>query len=623
MQYTQAQIDRANAVNLEDFLRSQGETLIKSGREYRWKEHDSLTIRGNKWFRHSQSKGGYPVNFVMEFYGKSFPEAIQMLTGENGEGQTEATTAPPTEFHLPLHSKTADRAIQYLTESRGLNKTLVEAFLFSGDIYEDAKRHNVVFVGRDQNGIPRYAHVRGTDEPFRQDITGSDKSYPFRYEGNGSQLFIFEAPIDLLSFICLYPRDWQTRSYLALGGVSGKALDHFLSERKDICQVFLCLDSDTAGSEASLRLAQNIPDGISVVRLVPARKDWNDVLRQKTDIPSKKFIAETITLKELPVVQPVPMLRMADVELTSVEWLWFPYIPFGKLTIIQGNPGEGKTYFAMRLAAACTNRKPLPGMEVLEPFNIIYQTAEDGLGDTVKPRLMEAEADLEKVLVIDDRDTPLTLADERIEKAIRENHARLVIIDPVQAFLGADVDMNRANEVRPIFRSLGDIAQDTGCAIVLIGHLNKAAGTQSTYRGLGSIDITAAVRSLLFIGKLKDCPTTWVLIHEISSLAPPGQSLAFSLGDEKGFSWIGAYDITADELLARTDTAKTESKTAQAEALILELLADGRKMPSAELEKAVNDRGISSRTMRTAKSRIGDRLVTEKNGASWICYLRE
>ena len=182
--------------------------------------------------------------------------------------------------------------------------------------------------------------------------------------------------------------------------------------------------------------------------------------------------------------------------------------------------------------------------------------------------------------------------------------------------------MNRANEVRPIFRSLGDIAQATGCAIVLIGHLNKAAGTQSTYRGLGSIDITAAVRSLLFIGKLKDSPTTRVLIHEKSSLAPPGQSLAFSLGDEKGFEWIGAYDITADELLAGTDTSKTESKTAQAEALILELLADGKRMPSAELEKAVNERGISSRTMRTAKSRIGDRLVTEKEGTAWVCYLR-
>ena len=112
MQYTQAQIDRANAVSLEDFLRTQGETLIKSGREYRWKEHDSLTVRGSKWFRHSQSKGGYPIDFVMEFYGKSFPEAVQLLTGESGEGQTEASTAPPTAFHLPLHNRTADRAIQ-------------------------------------------------------------------------------------------------------------------------------------------------------------------------------------------------------------------------------------------------------------------------------------------------------------------------------------------------------------------------------------------------------------------------------------------------------------------------------------------------------------------------------
>ena len=293
MQYTQAQIDRANAVSLEDFLRTQGETLIKSGREYRWKEHDSLTVRGNKWFRHSQSKGGYPIDFVMEFYGKSFPEAVQLLTGESGEGQSEASTAPPTAFHLPLHNRTADRAIQYLTESRGLNKTLVEAFLLSGDIYEDAKRHNVVFVGRDRNGTPRYAHVRGTADPFRQDITGSDKSYPFRYEGNGNQLFVFEAPIDLLSFICLYPQDWQTRSYLALGGVSGKALDRFLSERKDTRKVFLCLDSDTAGSEACTRLAQSIPGEIAVIRLVPARKDWNDVLRQQGDIPSRKFIAET------------------------------------------------------------------------------------------------------------------------------------------------------------------------------------------------------------------------------------------------------------------------------------------------------------------------------------------
>ena len=253
-------------------------------------------------------------------------------------------------------------------------------------------------------------------------------------------------------------------------------------------------------------------------------------------------------------------------------------------------------------------------LEDLESRLQSHRTTVDGLKTTMDSQNARMKAIR--------RDIPLTLADERIARAIRENNAKLVIIDPVQAFLGADVDMNSANEVRPIFRSLGDIAQATGCAIVLIGHLNKAAGTQSTYRGLGSIDITAAVRSLLFIGKLKDNPTTRVLIHEKSSLAPPGQSLAFSLGDEKGFEWIGAYDITADELPAGTDTAKTESKTAQAEMLILELLANGKKMPSAELEKAVNDRGISSRTMRTAKSRIGDRLITEKDGTAWVCYLR-
>ena len=610
MQYTQAQIDRANAVSLEDFLRTQGETLIKSGREYRWKEHDSLTVRGNKWFRHSQSKGGYPIDFVMEFYGKSFPEAVQLLTGEIGKGQTEVGTAPPTAFHLPLHNRTADRAIQYLCESRGLNPKLVEAFLLSGDIYEDAKRHNVVFVGRDRSGTPRYAHVRGTADTFRQDITGSDKSYPFRYEGNSNQLFVFEAPIDLLSFICLYPQDWQTRSYLALGGVSGKALDRFLSERKDTQKVFLCLDSDTAGNEACTRLAQSISGEIAVIRLVPARKDWNDVLRQQGDIPSRKFIAETITLRELPTAQPVPMLRMADVELTPVDWLWKPYLPFGKLSVLQGNPGEGKTYFAMHLAAACTNGKLLPNMERMEPFNVIYQTAEDGLGDTVKPRLIEAGADLDRVLVIDDSEVQLTLSDERIEKAIIENDARLVIIDPIQAYLGADVDMNRANEVRPIFMRLGQVAQRTGCAILLIGHLNKAAGMQSLQRGLGSIDIAAAVRSVMFIGKLKHDPTMRILTHEKSSLAPPGASLAFSLGDEGGFRWVGEYDITADEMLSGIEPQR-ETKTQQAKDLICALLAGGKQVLSEDIDKAALERGIPGRTVRDAKRELGDALKSK------------
>ena len=609
MTYTQAQIDRANAVNLEDFLRAQGETLVRSGKEYRWKAHDSLTVCGNKWFRHSQSKGGLPVDFVMEFYGKSFPEAVQMLTGEPGEAQPEAGPAPSPAFRLPLRNVTNANILNYLTQERKLSPSLVNFFIAAGDIYEDAAHHNVVFVGRDADGHPHYASSRGIREKFRQDAAGAEKAFGFAHRGTDKQLLVFEAPIDLLSFIELFPKNWQQHNYLSLGGVSGKALRQFLSERPDVERVFLCLDADKAGEDACKRLVELLPDTVSVTRIQPCMKDWNDVLVHRTEIPNRNYF-KSIVLKEPSKPETVKIIRMSDVELTPVEWLWKPYLPFGKLSVLQGNPGEGKTYFAMHLAAACTNGKLLPNMERMEPFNVIYQTAKDGLGDTVKPRLIEAGADLDRVLVIDDSEVQLTLSDERIEKAIIENNARLVIIDPIQAYLGADVDMNRANEVRPIFMRLGQVAQRTGCAILLIGHLNKAAGMQSLQRGLGSIDIAAAVRSVMFIGKLKHDPTMRILTHEKSSLAPPGASLAFSLGDEGGFRWVGEYDITADEMLSGIEPQR-ETKTQQAKDLICTLLAGGKQVLSEDIDKAALERGIPGRTVRDAKRELGNALKSK------------
>ena len=609
MTYTQAQIDRANAANLEVFLRAQGETLVRSGKEYRWKAHDSLTVCGNKWFRHSQSKGGFPVDFVMEFYGKSFPEAVQMLTGEPGEAQPEADPAPSPAFRLPLRNVTNANILNYLTQERKLSPSLVNFFIAAGDIYEDAVHHNVVFVGRDADGHPRYASNRGINEKFRQDAAGAEKAFGFAHRGTDKQLLVFEAPIDLLSFIELFPKNWQQHNYLSLGGVSGKALRQFLSERPDVERVFLCLDADKAGEDACKRLTALLPDTVSVTRIQPCMKDWNDVLVHRAEIPNRNYF-KSIVLKEPSKPETVKIIRMSDVELTPVEWLWKPYLPFGKLSVLQGNPGEGKTYFAMHLAAACTNGKLLPNMERMEPFNVIYQTAEDGLGDTVKPRLIEAGADLDRVLVIDDSEVQLTLSDERIERAIIENNARLVIIDPIQAYLGADVDMNRANEVRPIFMRLGQVAQRTGCAILLIGHLNKAAGMQSLQRGLGSIDIAAAVRSVMFIGKLKHDPTMRILTHEKSSLAPPGVSLAFSLGDEGGFRWVGEYDITADEMLSGIEPQR-ETKTQQAKDLICTLLAGGKQVLSEDIDKAALERGIPGRTVRDAKRELGDALKSK------------
>ena len=301
-----------------------------------------------------------------------------------------------------------------------------------------------------------------------------------------------------------------------------------------------------------------------------------------------------------------------------MQWLWHPYIPFGKLTIIQGNPGEGKTTLALRLAAACSTGTPMPGMEPVAPFPVIYQSAEDGMGDTIKPRLMEAGADLERVLSIVEDKVQLSLLDVRIEQAIREHKARLMILDPIQGYIGSHVDLNRANEIRSVLKSVSSVAERTGCAIVLIGHLNKASGASSAYRGLGSIDFRAAVRSVLLIGRLKNDPTVRVIVHDKSSLAPEGKSLAFGLGDEEGFRWLNGYDgITSEELLGGVTA---ETKTAMAEELIRTMLAGGQEVMAEEVFQAAQHKGISRRTVNEAKKIIAN-IVTRKVGKFWFWSL--
>ena len=623
MFYTQEQIDRANRADIADFLRTQGETLERAGNEYRWKRHDSLTVRENKWYRHSQSKGGGPIDFVMEFYGRSFTEAVQLLTGELGEGKPEQTAPPPlSDFRLPPRSPDPGQVKRYLTEARRIDEDVTGFFLSTGDIYEEAAHHNAVFVGRDESGIPRYAHQRGTAGSFRLDVKGSDKAFNFCYRGEGEKLFVFEAPVDLLSFLCLFKKDWQKHSYLSLGGVGEKALVRFLSDRPSVKTIYLCLDSDEAGNEACSRIAKLTPEGLTVHRLVPLFKDWNEVLQRRAEIADGKYLSEAIYgLREPPQEETVEIIRMSEVDTQTVEWLWKPYIPFGKVTIIQGNPGEGKTTLALCLCAACTNRKPFPLMPEHEPFNVIYQTAEDGLGDTVKPRLMEAEADLDRVLVIDESKQELSLSDERIEKAIRQNGARLIILDPIQAYVGEKTDMNKANEIRPIFRRLAEVAERTACAVILIGHLNKAAGGQSAYRGLGSIDFRAAARSVLLIGRVKREPNIRVIVHDKSSLAPEGKPMAFCLDPETGFEWVGEYDITADELLSGAG-GNTATKTEQAETLILDLLADENEMTSEEVMKAAAEVGISERTLKTARRNLETRIEVKRRGNQWYYRLK-
>ena len=352
---------------------------------------------------------------------------------------------------------------------------------------------------------------------------------------------------------------------------------------------------------------------------------------------------KTIENKKAEWKRSEPELKLINMELVKVEqieWLLYPFIPFGKVTIIQGDPGEGKTTMVLQIIAKLTRGEPILlnkksqkeaqqdseenlKQEVLsqdkpiQPVNVIYQTAEDGLGDTIKPRLLAAGADCSRVLVIDDREQPLTMLDVRLEEAIMQTKARMVVLDPIQGFLGTDVDMHRANEIRPLMKRMAVLAEKYHCAIILIGHMNKNSNGKSSYRGLGSIDFQAAARSVLIVGRLKDEPETRVMCHVKSSLAPEGKSVAFRLDKETGFQWIGEYDISADDLLSG-DARGQKSRIAKE--FLLDILADGG-MAQKKIEEEASKQGIKKKTLRNAKQDL--EIDSVKRGNQWFWILSE
>lgn len=208
------------------------------------------------------------------------------------------------------------------------------------------------------------------------------------------------------------------------------------------------------------------------------------------------------------------MIKMSEVQSQEIEWLWYPFIPYGKLTIVQGDPGDGKTTLILNIAAKLSKGEGMDNdMKLMESMNIIYQTAEDGLADTVKPRLEKAGADCERILIIDESDKSLSMADDRLEEAIIQTGARMLILDPIQAYLGGGIDMNRANEARDMTKRLGALAEKYKCAIILIGHMNKASGNKAAYRGMGSIDFFAVARSVLLVSRVEGEPNIRAVVQ--------------------------------------------------------------------------------------------------------------
>ncbi len=313
------------------------------------------------------------------------------------------------------------------------------------------------------------------------------------------------------------------------------------------------------------------------------------------------------------------LIHMSEIESEEVSWLWYPFIPYGKLTIVQGDPGDGKTTFVLNVAAKLSKAEALDEtMKCEEPIHIIYQTAEDGLADTVKPRLEKAGADCTRISVIDESDKSLSMVDARLEEALQRTNAKLLILDPIQAYLGGGMDMNRANEARDMTKRLGVLAEKYKCAIVLIGHMNKAAGNKAAYRGMGSIDFYAVARSVLLVGRIEGEPELRALVQIKNNLAAFGHSKAFRLS-ENGFDWIGDYEITADEVLGGI-VPKT-NKTEQAKELLRELAKEKSMLPSNEIIELAKQENISKRTLENAKKELGIRA--KKINSVWYWVLTE
>ena len=320
------------------------------------------------------------------------------------------------------------------------------------------------------------------------------------------------------------------------------------------------------------------------------------------------------------------IICMDDVQTRTPEWLWEPYIPRGKLTIILGDPGIGKTFLTLHLAAVVSKGGIFLGeSENVErmPEAAIYQTAEDGIADTIKRRLTKMEPDFKNLFYIDESKEGLSLSDERIELALLRLKPALLVIDPLQAYLGAYVDMHRANEVRPVLSRIGLLAEKYHTAIVLIMHLNKLSQAKALYRSLGSIDIPAAARSLLIIGRNPDDDDQRIIAHEKSSLAKAGKSIAFRISpDNGGVLFDGLSDLTADDITAPKRDGRNKPSVSLDEAVSFLSLQLGNVgyAPLRNIRQAAEDEGISQPTLYRAKTELDLQSVTKGYSANRITY---
>lgn len=282
--YTEEEITEAHNTNLVRFLESQGEEIKQTGsRSYWFHNGEPISIKDNVWFNFYTQEGGEAIAFVKEYFGVGFKDAVSLLIGKSASEipKKEYVPKPKKPFVLPERNENSNRAFAYLVNTRGIDKEVVSTFMRCNLIYEDKHHHNVVFAGYSKNGEPKHAHMRGSgsETSFKMTTAGSDPSYSFHWKGNDNEMYLFEAPVDMLSYITLFPGDWKNHTYAAACSVSDKVLFQCLTDNPNIDTVHICFDNDEPGQKAAERILEKLSEtGITVDILKPDLKDWNEDL---------------------------------------------------------------------------------------------------------------------------------------------------------------------------------------------------------------------------------------------------------------------------------------------------------------------------------------------------------
>ena len=337
--FTDEQKQLANSVDLAEYLRVRGEKLERAGVEHKLiyydssGKHDSITIRGSKWFDHKNQTGGGAIKFMQEFYGMDFQTAVQELLGQR---VTPLSHSPPKtiakeekkEFKLPEANANMHRVYAYLIKQRFIAPDIISYFAKQHTLYEDKEHHNAVFVGVDENGVPRQASKRSTNSygnSFRITCQGSDTRYSFAHFGESKRLYVFEAPIDMMSFLTLYPKEWQKHSYIDMNGVYENAVLTALKNHSNLSEVILCVDNDEGGIEAVDRLKDILTENgyTDVKRLAPKFKDWNEVLKAKNGVKALPAVPHKRKEEYLKEVSELGYLKCRPDKLTSQIYATF------------------------------------------------------------------------------------------------------------------------------------------------------------------------------------------------------------------------------------------------------------------------------------------------------------